>query len=186
MSVSYTHIACFIDDSEAAARALEHAVALRDATGAKLSVIHVLAPPAFLVSLAAGLGGAPVHDTEVEKEAAEMWLAEEARSAGAEAVLLEGHPASTAVEWARDSDADVLVAASHRGRGGAGAARQLRRLPRAPRALPGVPHPARAGRLLTLPRLGGERGGVLAGRRPLVEVQAAGDAAGAGAVALES
>ncbi len=114
MSVSYTHIACFIDDSEAAARALEHAVALRDATGAKLSVIHVLAPPAFLVSLAAGLGGAPVHDTEVEKEAAEMWLAEEARSAGAEAVLLEGHPASTAVGWARDSDADVLVAASHR------------------------------------------------------------------------
>src|SRR4051812_19288959 len=115
MSVSYQHIACFIDDSEAAARALAHAVALRDATGAKLSVIHVLAPPAFLVSLAAGLGGAPVHDTEVEKEAAEMWLAEEAGSAGAEAVLLEGQPANTAVEWARGSDADVLVAATHRG-----------------------------------------------------------------------
>jgi nucleotide-binding universal stress UspA family protein len=115
MTVSYRHIACFIDDSEAAGRALAHAAALREATGAALSVVHVLAPPRFLVSLAAGLGGAPVHDTELEKQAAEMWLAEEARSAGGEAVLLDGHPASTAVEWARDSGADVLVAATHRG-----------------------------------------------------------------------
>jgi universal stress protein A len=115
MTVTYAHIACFIDDSEAAATALSHAAALRDATGARLSVVHVLAPPRFLVSLAAGLGGAPVHDTEVEKEAAEMWLAEEARSVGAEAILLDGHPASTAVEWARSSGADLLVAASHAG-----------------------------------------------------------------------
>lgn len=115
MSVAYHRIACFIDDSAAAARALAHAAALRDATGAALQVVHVLAPPAFLVSLAAGLGGAPVHDTEVEREAAEMWLAEEARSVGAEGVLLEGHPASTAAEWARESGADLLVVATHRG-----------------------------------------------------------------------
>jgi nucleotide-binding universal stress UspA family protein len=75
----------------------------------------VLAPPAFLVSLAAGLGGAPVHDTEVEKQAAEMWLAEEARSVDAEAVLLEGHPASTATEWAPEAGVDIMVAATHRG-----------------------------------------------------------------------
>jgi nucleotide-binding universal stress UspA family protein len=115
VSVTYERIACFIDDSDAASRALAHASALRDAAGAKLSVVHVLAPPAFLVSLAAGLGGAAVHDPEVEREAAEMWLAEEARSVGAEAVLLEGHPASTAVEWARKEGADVLVVATHRG-----------------------------------------------------------------------
>lgn len=115
MSVSYDHIACFIDDSEAASRALAHAAAMRDGAGGRLSVVHVLAPPAFLVSLAAGLGGAPVHDTEVEREAAEMWLAEEARSVEAEAVLLDGHPASTACEWARDAGVDVMVAASHRG-----------------------------------------------------------------------
>jgi universal stress protein A len=115
VSVSYSHIACFIDESEAASRALAHAAALRDATGARLSVVHVLAPPAFLVSLAAGLGGAPVHDTEVEKEAAEMWLAEEARAGSADAVLLEGHPASTATEWAARAGVDVMVAATHRG-----------------------------------------------------------------------
>jgi nucleotide-binding universal stress UspA family protein len=115
VSVSYSHIACFIDESEAASRALAHAAALRDATGARLSVVHVLAPPAFLVSLAAGLGGAPVHDTEVEKEAAEMWLAEEARAVSADAVLLEGHPASTATEWTARAGVDVMVAATHRG-----------------------------------------------------------------------
>lgn len=115
MSVDYERIACFIDDSEAGARALAHAAALRDATGARLTVVHVLAPPAFLVSLAAGLGGAPVHDTGVEREAAEMWLAEEARSVDAEAVLLEGHPASTAVDWARSEGVDVMVVAAHRG-----------------------------------------------------------------------
>jgi nucleotide-binding universal stress UspA family protein len=115
MSVSYRHIACFIDDSSAASRALAHAASLRDATGARLSVVHVLAPPAFLISLAAGLGGAPVHDTEVEKEAAQMWLAEEARSVDGEAVLLEGHPGNTACEWARGAGVDVMVAAGHRG-----------------------------------------------------------------------
>jgi nucleotide-binding universal stress UspA family protein len=115
VSVSYSHIACFIDESEAASRALAHAAALRDAAGARLSVVHVLAPPAFLVSLAAGLGGAPVHDTEIEKEAAEMWLAEEARAVSADAVLLEGHPASTATEWAARAGVDVMVAATHRG-----------------------------------------------------------------------
>ncbi len=94
----YDHIACFIDDSDAATRALAHAAALRDAAGGKLSVVHVLAPPAFLVSLAARPRRRAGRTTpEVEREAAEMWLAEEARSAGAEAVLLEGHPASTAV-----------------------------------------------------------------------------------------
>jgi universal stress protein F len=114
MSVEYRHIACFIDDSDAASRAMAHAAALRDATGARLTVTHVIGPPAFLVSLAAGLGGAPVHDAELERDAAEMWLAEQARSVEAEGVLLEGHPASTAVQWAREAGVDVMVVATHR------------------------------------------------------------------------
>jgi nucleotide-binding universal stress UspA family protein len=115
VSVTYSHIACFIDDSEAASRALAHAAALRDGTGARLSVVHVLAPPASLSTPPAGPGAAPVHDTEVEKEAAEMWLAEEARSVGAEGILLEGHPASTATEWAEQNGVDIVMAATHRG-----------------------------------------------------------------------
>ena len=44
-----------------------------------------------------------------------MWLAEETRSVNAEAVLLEGHPASKATEWAAEAGVDVMVAATHRG-----------------------------------------------------------------------
>lgn len=115
MSVAYEHIACFIDETEAASSALRHAAYLRDRTGGRLSVVHVLAPPAFLVTMAASLGGAAVHDPVVEHEAAEMWLVEEARSVGGEAVLLQGHPASTAVDWAGEHGVDALVAATHRG-----------------------------------------------------------------------
>lgn len=113
---TFDHIACFIDGSEPAQRALEHAAALRALSGGRLRVVHVVATPAFLVTLAVGLGGAAVHDPEVEREAAEMWLAEQVRGReGAEPVLLEGHPASAACEWAAAEDVDVMVAARHRG-----------------------------------------------------------------------
>ena len=114
---TFAHIGCCIDDSAAAARALAHADALRALVGGRLSVVHVIPSPAFLTSLAASLGGAPVHDTELEHEAAEMWLDEQVQGReGAEAVLLEGHPAEVACVWARESECDVLVVASHRGR----------------------------------------------------------------------
>lgn len=114
--IDYEHIGCFIDGSDAGGRALAHAEGLRALTGGRLSVVHVVATPAFLVSLAAGLGGAAVHDPTVEREAAEMWLAEQVRGReGAQAVLLEGHPASTACEWAGTEGVDLMVAASHRG-----------------------------------------------------------------------
>jgi len=113
---TFDHIACFIDGSDAAKGALGQAAALRALAGGRLSVVHVVATPAFLVSLAAGLGGAPVHDPVVEREAAEMWLDEQVRGReGAEAVLLEGHPASTACAWAEGEGVDVMVVASHRG-----------------------------------------------------------------------
>lgn len=117
MSASYAHIACCIDSSDAAATALRHAVALRDLAGGRLSVVHVVAPPPFLVSFAATLGGAPVHDDTAERDAAAMWLETTAATVagGAEAVLLEGPPGETACAWAADAAVDVMVAARHRG-----------------------------------------------------------------------
>ena len=114
---TFAHVVCCIDDSHAAKRALDHADALRTLAGGRLTVLHVLPSPAFLTSLAASLGGAPVHDSELERDAAEMWLEEQIHGrVNAEAVLLEGHPAEAAVEWARESGCDVLVAAHHSGR----------------------------------------------------------------------
>lgn len=117
MSAPFTHIACCIDSSDAAATALSHAVALRDLAGGRLTVLHVVAPPPFLVSFAATLGGAPVHDDIAEREAAQMWLDETAANiaGGADPVLLEGSPGETACTWAAENDVDVMVAARHRG-----------------------------------------------------------------------
>ena len=71
----------------------------------------------FLTTLAANLGGAPYHDSEMEREAAEMWLTEQIHGReNAEAVLLEGHPAEAAVDWAREAGCDVMVAAHNSGR----------------------------------------------------------------------
>ena len=114
--IAYRHIACFIDGSDAAHHGLAHAASLRALCGGRLSVVHIVASPAFLVSLAASIGGAPVHDVAAEREAAQMWLAEQTRDLeGAEAVLLEGHPASVACDWAREVGCDLMVAATHRG-----------------------------------------------------------------------
>lgn len=117
MSTPFAHIVCCIDSSDAAATALSHASALREMAGGRLTVLHVVAPPPFLVSFAATLGGAPVHDDVAEREAAQMWLDETASNVpgGAEAVLLEGPPGETACEWAEEAGVDVMVAASHRG-----------------------------------------------------------------------
>ncbi len=114
--IGYQHVACFIDGSDAARLGLAHAVALRTLSGGRLSVVHVVASPAFLVSFAAGVGGAPVQDAALEREAARMWLDEEVRDLeGTEAVLLEGHPASVACDWAREAGCDLMVVATHRG-----------------------------------------------------------------------
>ena len=114
---TFQHVACCIDESDAAARALAHADALRALSGGRLTVLHVLPSPAFLATLAANLGGAPWRDTDLEREAAEMWLEEQIHGReNAEAVLLEGHPAEAAVDWARENGCDVMVAARHSGR----------------------------------------------------------------------
>jgi nucleotide-binding universal stress UspA family protein len=66
--------------------------------------------------MAASYGGGTLPDAALEREAAEMWLTEQVRGvAGAEAVLLDGHPASTAVEWAGENGCDLIVVATHRG-----------------------------------------------------------------------
>lgn len=115
----YAHIACCVDDSEAALRALHEARRLRTAAPGRLSVLHVIPPPNLVVSVAAQLGGGAVRDPELEQEAARMWLeglAEGATGeAPAEVVLLEGTPAETSVDWARESGCDLLVVAGHSG-----------------------------------------------------------------------
>lgn len=114
--IAYQHIACFIDDSPAARNGLDHASALRALSGGRLSVVHVVPAPGYLVTLAANLGGGTFPDAGLEREAAGMWLDEQVRDLeGAEAVLLEGNPAQEACAWAGEAGCDLMVVATHRG-----------------------------------------------------------------------
>ena len=114
--IRYEHIACFIDDSDAARRGLAHAASLRALSGARLSVVHVVASPGYLVSFAASFGGGTLPNSDLEREAAQMWLDEQVRDLeGAEAVILEGHPAAAAVDWVAETGCDLVVVATHRG-----------------------------------------------------------------------
>ena len=116
-STHFDHIAAFVDDSPAATAALEASIALRALSGGRLSVVHIVPSPAFLLSLAATLGGGAPHDDAMENEAAQMWLDELVHDIeGAEAVLLEGDPAKRACEWAAEAEVDVMIATRHRGR----------------------------------------------------------------------
>jgi nucleotide-binding universal stress UspA family protein len=109
--VTFTDIAVCVDDSDAAGLALDAARSIRP-EGGRLTLLHVLEPPSFLVELAA-LGGGIVRDREPLEEAARAWL-ESLAEPGEDVVLLEGSPAQTVLDWAEERGADLIVMASAR------------------------------------------------------------------------
>ncbi len=122
MPEGFDHIAVCIDGSDADARLLDRAVALRDALGAgTLSIVHVaplpLAPPATDSSMLGGPGlAASMLDPTVFIEAARELVSRSTSGIpDAQGVLLEGHPAAAVCDWAAEAGADLIVAGSHRG-----------------------------------------------------------------------
>ena len=111
----YAHIACFVDDTDAAQRALDEAVRLRSFGEGRLSVVHVVAPPPWPLALGASFGGV-LSDPDALAGAAQAWLEELVRPLpGAEAIVLRGHPAEEASRFVAEAGCDLAVAATHRG-----------------------------------------------------------------------
>ncbi len=108
----YAHIACCIDDSPASMRALAEARRLRALGPGRLSLVHV-APRALIEAPVPGApAGAPRDIADDERD----WLlATAGRVPGAEAVALTGLAADAALDWAREAQPDLIVAAAHRG-----------------------------------------------------------------------
>ena len=88
----------------------------KDAT---LTLLHVVTQPIAMMAT-------PAPDISGLFDSAEHWLKDivnetqaALHAAGStskvDGVLLEGHPGISVVSWARDSDVDLVVAASHRG-----------------------------------------------------------------------
>jgi nucleotide-binding universal stress UspA family protein len=107
----YAHIACCIDDSGAAMRALAEARRLRALGPGRLSLVHV-APRALIEEPVPGDPPGPRDVATVRRD----WLAATAAGVpGAEAVPLTGVGADAASAWAREARPDLMVAAAHRG-----------------------------------------------------------------------
>jgi nucleotide-binding universal stress UspA family protein len=112
--VTFANIAVCVDDSDAAGLALDAARSIRP-EGATLTLLHVVEPPSFLVELSA-LGGGIVRDKGPIEEAANAWLQSLAEP-GERALVLEGSPAQTVIDWASQHDCDLLVMATARSSG---------------------------------------------------------------------
>jgi nucleotide-binding universal stress UspA family protein len=110
--VPYRHIGCCIDDSPAAALALEHARGLWSPGRTHLSLVHV-APRALLVDAVEGGTRVSPRDLNATERA---WLgARAAEIPGAAAVLLEGVTGPEICRWAAAAGVDLLVSARHHG-----------------------------------------------------------------------
>jgi nucleotide-binding universal stress UspA family protein len=110
MAESYSHIACCLDGSPAGDAALAAAIRTRSLGDGALTLVHVMEPGITAYS------GYSSDEINEDMHDARAWMEQMvAMAPGAQGVLLEGHPATATVEWARDAGVDLLVAVRHRG-----------------------------------------------------------------------
>jgi nucleotide-binding universal stress UspA family protein len=109
----FPHIACCIDDSRASEEALARALALRDATGADLTLVHA-GPFPLLVDEVDGVQVVRREDLNADARA---WLERRGREVpGAATAFLEGLAGPAICEWAGENDVDLLVTGAGHGR----------------------------------------------------------------------
>jgi nucleotide-binding universal stress UspA family protein len=116
-ATGYRHVACCVDRSDAAARALREAARVAAMGGGRLSVVHVVESPAAFT------GGRSIWSPREEVVAADLreeaaaWVRDMSAGHGqSEVVVLEGDdPAGAVLGWAEREGCDLLVAAPRRG-----------------------------------------------------------------------
>lgn len=110
MPLSYSHVACCIEQSGNSEELLAHARYVSALAGARLTLVHVLSAPIPYPTLP--FSGWLPRFPELPEDA-ERWLAGMTAS-GEDYVLLDGDPARAACHWADGADCDLLVAAAQR------------------------------------------------------------------------
>lgn len=119
MGPGYHHVACCVEGSLAHNAVIDAGIRFLDAEQGTLTLVHAVTQPIAMMAT-------PAPDISGLFESAEHWLndcvretQETLQKAGSTAkvdgVLLEGHPGISVVGWAKRSDVDLVVAASHRG-----------------------------------------------------------------------
>jgi len=119
MGPGYRHVACCVEGSLAHNAVIEAGIRFLDSEHGTLTLVHAVTQPIAMMAT-------PAPDISGLFESSEHWLnalvhetQQELHTAGSGAkvdgVLLEGHPGISVVGWAKRSDVDLVVAASHRG-----------------------------------------------------------------------
>lgn len=110
MAEPYAHIACCLDGSPAGDAALAASIRARSLGDGALTLVHVMEPG---ITAYSGYSSDEMNDDLHEARA---WMEQMvALAPGSEGILLEGHPATATVDWARGAGVDLLVAVRHRG-----------------------------------------------------------------------
>ncbi len=119
MGPGYRHVACCVEGSLAHKAVVAAGMRMLADTDATLTLLHVVTQPIAMMAT-------PAPDISGLFDSAEHWLKDTVNETQAalhaagstskvDGVLLEGHPGISVVSWARDSNVDLVVAASHRG-----------------------------------------------------------------------
>jgi nucleotide-binding universal stress UspA family protein len=119
--VTIQRLLCPVDFSEFSRHAVDHAVAIAHASGARITALHVLRPVASMIPAGdAGLYPPIVYTAEDLAQYTRALATFVAGSGGAiplETVVVEGNPASEIPRYAADGRADLIVMGTH-GRSG--------------------------------------------------------------------
>ena len=103
----FSHVVACVDDSDAALGSLDLAAALATEFGARLTIIHSVASLAHVDPRFS-------RYYETIRESAQQLVDHLGSQYDAQAVLVDGHPGSSISHWAKENEADLLVAAAHR------------------------------------------------------------------------
>jgi nucleotide-binding universal stress UspA family protein len=101
MGPGYRHVACCVEGSLAHKAVIAVGIRMLANDEATLTLLHVVTQPIAMMAT-------PAPDISGLFESAEHWLKDVVNET-------QGHPGISVVSWAKDSDVDLVVAASHRG-----------------------------------------------------------------------
>jgi nucleotide-binding universal stress UspA family protein len=101
------HIACAVDEGESSRNALTAARRVAATTGARVTLVHVVAPPLPLPrNLVADTLPMPAGR---ERKAEEILASAAEALPGSESVILAGAPSGTLADWCEENGVDLLV-----------------------------------------------------------------------------
>lgn len=119
MKKTFTHVLVPTDFSTGSALAVDAALDLAEALGARVTLTHVIEmPPTYMLTYAEGLAW-PVDelDTAAKRELGQMVERLKKRYAAIDSLVVTGDPREVILKTADDVGADLIVMATHARRG---------------------------------------------------------------------